>query len=144
MPNTLPPHLILDLDPDPGFRAELGRRINAFHDQTVPFRSKRFTLRHDSAEGQLMGGLSAVISWGWLFIDAVWVDPMARRQGTGRHLLARAEQHAVTEGCHAAWLDTFQAKAFYEAIGYTVFGELESYPGGQTRYFMRKSLSPAR
>ncbi len=47
-------------------------------------------------------------------------------------------------GCHAVWLDTFQARAhFYEALGYTVFGALEAYPDAQTRYFLRKTLPPA-
>ncbi len=33
--------LTLDLDPPPAFRAELGRRINGFHAETVPFQSSR-------------------------------------------------------------------------------------------------------
>ncbi len=90
-----------------------------------------------------MGGLSGVLSWGWLFVDALWVDAAARSRGAGRTLMARAERHAVEAGCHAAWLDTFQAKGFYEAIGYTVFGALEDYPAGQTRYFLRKRLAPS-
>jgi GNAT superfamily N-acetyltransferase len=132
--------LILDLDPPPDFRAELGRRINAFHTQTVPFQSRRFTLRLDTSDGVLAGGLSGVISWGWLFIDALWVDAAARGQGVGRTLMARAETHAAAEGCHAVWLDTFQARGFYEALGYTMFGALDDYPEGQTRHFMRKRL----
>jgi GNAT superfamily N-acetyltransferase len=133
--------LTLDLDPPADFRADLGRRINAFHAQTVPFQSRRFALRLENPEGQLIGGLSGVISWGWLFVDALWVDEAARGQGAGRTLMARAEAHAAAEGCHAAWLDTFQARGFYEAIGYSVFGALEDYPAGQTRYFLRKRLS---
>jgi ribosomal protein S18 acetylase RimI-like enzyme len=141
MPQTPPvPRLTLDLDPPADLRAELGRRIDAFHDQTVPFQSNRFTLRLDDPDGGLVGGLSGVLSWGWLFVHALWVDEAARGQGAGRTLMARAERHAAARGCHAAWLDTFQARGFYEAIGYTVFGTLEDYPEGQTRYFLRKPL----
>jgi len=143
MPETPPaPRLTLDLDPPADFRAELGRRINAFHARTVPFQSRRFALRLENPPGQLAGGLSGVISWGWLFVDALWVDEAARGQGAGRTLMARAEAHAAAEGCHAVWLDTFQARGFYEAIGYTVFGALEAYPEGQTRYFLCKRLVP--
>src|SRR4051812_26294074 len=53
----------------------------------------------------------------------------------------RTERHAVAQGCHAAWLDTFQAKAFYEACGYTTFGALQAYPADQARYFLRKCLN---
>lgn len=79
-----------------------------------------------------------MISWGWLFIDALLVDADAR--GQGGCLTDRAERHAVAQGCDAAWLDTFQAKAFYEARGYTIFGALQAYPAGQTQYFLRKCL----
>ena len=43
-----------------------------------------------------------------------------------------AEREAVQRGCHGAWLDTFefQARGFYERLGYTCFGELPNYPAG--------------
>jgi hypothetical protein len=55
----------------------------------------------------------------------------------------RAEQEAVARGCHSAWLDTFefQARGFYERIGYVCFGNLADYPVGFSRFFMRKSLT---
>jgi ribosomal protein S18 acetylase RimI-like enzyme len=136
-----PPRLTLDVDPPAEFRAELGRLINAFHAETVPFQSHRFALRLDDADGRQIGGLSGVISWGWLFVDALWVDAAARGAGAGRTLMDQAERHAAAEGCHSVWLDTFQAKGFYEAIGYTVFGALADYPPGQIRYFLRKRLA---
>jgi len=42
-------------------------------------------------------------------------------------------------------LDTFefQARGFYERIGSTCFGELNDYPVGSARYFMRKVLAAA-
>jgi GNAT superfamily N-acetyltransferase len=134
--------LTLDDDPPPSFRSDLGQRINAFHGETVPFQSKRFGLRLLDANSELAGGLSGVISWGWLFIDAVWIRDDQRGHGAGRRLMASAEQHAAAQGCHAVWLDTFQARGFYQALGYSVFGELEAYPDAQTRYFMRKTLPP--
>ncbi len=140
---TLPPETRLTLDPDPSpdFRAELGGRIDGFHSETVPFESRRFALRLDGSTGGLVGGLSGVMPWGWLFVGALWVDAAVRGQGAGRTLMARAEAYAAEQGCHSAWLDTFQAKGFYEALGYAAFGSLEDYPGGQTRYFMRKRLT---
>jgi hypothetical protein len=48
----------------------------------------------------------------------------------------------VQRGCHNAWLDTFefQARGFYESLGYECFGELPDYPKGHARYFMKKAL----
>jgi GNAT superfamily N-acetyltransferase len=138
VPNGLA--MTLDTEPDGSLRAELGGLINAFHGQTVPFHASRFTLRLEDADGQLAGGLSGIMSWGWLFIDAVWVPADRRGHGVGRALMASAEYHAAAQGCHSAWLDTFQAREFYESIGYAVFGSLDDYPAGQTRCFLRKRL----
>jgi len=132
--------LTLDIEPPSGFRAELGQLINAFHAETVPFQTSRFGVRLDDAEDRLVGGLSGVMAWGWLFIDAVWVHGDLRGRGAGRALLAHAERYAAAKGCHSVWLDTFQAVRFYESVGYSVFGTLEDYPGEQTRWFLRKRL----
>jgi hypothetical protein len=52
------------------------------------------------------------------------------------------EGAAEERGCERAHLDTFsyQARPFYEKLGYRVFGELEDYPPGHTRFFLRKQL----
>ncbi len=132
--------LNFDVAPAPELRAALAREINDFHSRTVPHQSQRFGLRVTDDAGALGGGLVGVISWEWLFIEALWVGDSLRGQGVGRHLMQKAEAHALVNGCHSAWLDTFQARPFYEALGYEVFGELDRFPGGQSRYFMRRNL----
>lgn len=132
--------LTLAEDPEPGFRAELARQIHAFHGATVPHESRRFGLALRDADGRLRAGVAGLISWGWLFIEAAWVDDALRGQGVGAALMRRAEAHARACGCHAAWLDTFQAEGFYLALGYERFGLLEGYPAGQYRAFLRKRL----
>lgn len=53
-----------------------------------------------------------------------------------------AEEEAVRRGCLGAWLDTFsfQARGFYERLGYSVFGVIEGYPPGHSRFFLKKTL----
>jgi GNAT superfamily N-acetyltransferase len=99
-----------------------------------------FTLR--DATGQFAGGLTGYISYGWLFVDLLWVVDQARGYGNGRNLVLAAEDEARKHGCRNAWLDTFsfQARDFYERMGYSIFGELEDFPPGHRRYFMRKAL----
>jgi ribosomal protein S18 acetylase RimI-like enzyme len=142
-PAALPHDLVLTLEapPPPGFGEQLGEAINAFMAETVPGELHRFALRLTDADGVLVGGLSGRFAWGWLFVAALWVHHDRRGQGAGRALLAAAESHAVAAGCHSVWLDTFQSREFYERLGYTVFGALEDYPQGQTRYFLRKRLA---
>jgi GNAT superfamily N-acetyltransferase len=133
--------LAFDDAPSPEIRGALGRAINAFHSRTVPHESHRFAFLLRDSDDELTAGVVGVLSWGWLFIEALWVDDALRGQGVGRALMARAESHALSQGCHAAWLDTFQARDFYLALGYSPFGTLEDYPKGQTRAFLRKALT---
>jgi len=144
-PNSWPEGLRLTLDPapPPEVRAALGQAIHAFHARTVPLDTSRFALLLHDADARLVAGISGVIAWQWLFIEAVWVDESWRRHGLARRLLARAEAEALAAGCHSAWLDTFQAVDFYLAQGYAPFGLLEDYPPGQSRHFLRKRLAAA-
>ena len=92
--------------------------------------------------GRIAGGLAGETYWGWLHIDALWLDEAARGQDYGSQLLAMAEQEAVRRGCHHCHLDTmsFQAQPFYEKHGFTVWGVLEDLPAGHRRIFMKKDL----
>jgi GNAT superfamily N-acetyltransferase len=135
------PRIIFEASPSPETRAALGREINDFHSRSVPHGSRRFGLLARDEGDALVAGLIGTLSWGWLFIEALWVADALRGGGVGRTLMERAEDHAAAEGCHSAWLDTFQAREFYLALGYTPFGVLENYPPGQSRYFLKKRLS---
>jgi len=90
--------------------------------------------------GRVLGGVSASTGWNWLSIKLVWVSEELRGQGWGRSLMAAAEQEAVAQGCTHVYLDTFsfQARGFYERLGYEVFGQLTNFPLGHTRYFLQK------
>jgi len=99
------------------------------------------TLR--DAAGQIVGGLHAASAYDWLIIELVFVPETMRRCGVGAALLARAEEVARTRGCVGVWLDTFsfQARGFYERLGYRVFGTVEDHPVGAARYFLKKTLA---
>ena len=91
----------------------------------------------------MIGGLYGRTAWGYLFIEMLFVPEALRARGLGRELVARAEREAAHRGCHGAWLDThaWQARGFYERLGYACFGELPDCPTGHPRYFLRKTLA---
>jgi len=93
-------------------------------------------------QGQVLGGLWSRTVYDWLFIELLFVPESLRRRGIATDLMRRAESEAVVRGCHSAWLDTFefQARGFYERLGYVCFGELRDYPIGSARYFLKKAL----
>ena len=75
-------------------------------------------------------------------VELLFVPESLRGQGIGAQLMERAETEGRRRGCGNAWLDTFefQARGFYERLGYRCFGELANYPPGFSRFFMTKAL----
>jgi GNAT superfamily N-acetyltransferase len=100
----------------------------------------RLVLLLRDADGTIRGGLLGYTHWNWLFVSHLWVHEPLRGRGLGRELLGRAEAEAAARGCRNAHLDTFsfQARDFYESRGYVVFGTLDDYPPGHSRYFLQK------
>jgi GNAT superfamily N-acetyltransferase len=95
----------------------------------------------DSHAG-IQGGVVAESFWGWLHVSTLVVCSTYRGRGHGRRLLTAAEGWGRERGCHDTWLTTttFQARGFYEHLGYSVFAELPDYPSGQILLFMRRRL----
>jgi len=94
-------------------------------------------------DGSVIGAALGKTGRGWLQVSVVWVDERFRRQRLGTRLVDAMEAEARRRGCRSAYLDTFsyQARPFYEKIGYEVFGTLEDYPLGHQRFYMRKRLN---
>ena len=103
----------------------------------------RIFLRDES--GRIVGGLLGHIRWRWLYVAKLWIDDAHRGGGRGRELMMAAEAHARSCGCVGSYLDTFeyQARPFYEKLGYVLFGTLEGYPPGYRQHFLSKRLVPA-
>jgi GNAT superfamily N-acetyltransferase len=91
----------------------------------------------------VVGGLWGHTAHEWLFTQLLLVPLSLRGRGVGREIMRLAEHEASARGCRGAWLDTFefQARGFYERLGYECFGELCNYPTGYSRYFMKKILA---
>ena len=96
-----------------------------------------------SARGEWLGGLLGNIWGGWLHVTHLWVASPERRHGNGTRLLQAAETYAIERGCLAATLEThsYEARPFYEKLGYQVFATLEDYPPGHSKFFLRKQLT---
>jgi ribosomal protein S18 acetylase RimI-like enzyme len=94
-------------------------------------------------DGFILGAALGETGRGWLHISAVFVDEQYRRRQLGTQLMQAAETEAQNRGCFGAYLDTFsyQARPFFEKLGYIVFGTLDDYPVRHQRYYMRKLLN---
>jgi ribosomal protein S18 acetylase RimI-like enzyme len=98
-----------------------------------------------NARGEWLGGCAGMVWGGWLHIRLLWVAAPTRGRGAGTRLMDAAESFAIERGAGNATLEThsFQALDFYRRRGYAVFGELDDYPPGFTKYFLRKRLGAA-
>ena len=109
-----------------------------------PGNSKPLVITIRDADYTVIGGLHGHTSHKWLFTQLLVVPEALRGQGVGTQLLEMAEAEAITRGCIGARLETFefQARGFYEKMGYVCFGEIQDYPPGFARFFMKKQLIP--
>ncbi|WP_431223006.1 GNAT family N-acetyltransferase [Serratia sp. L9] len=93
--------------------------------------------------GNKIAGLTGSTVGNWLSIDLLWVSEALRGEGVGSKLMKTAEQQAVASGCRFARVDTFsfQARPFYEKLGYQLQMTLQNYPLEHERYFLTKILT---
>jgi GNAT superfamily N-acetyltransferase len=129
---------------DPAARQAILDGLVAYNDaKTGPNDYHPLAILITDDSGSVIGGLWGRTVYDWLFTELLFVPESLRGQGIGRSLILKAEQEALSRGCHSAWLDTFefQARGFYERMGYECFGELSDYPVGFSRFFMKKRLT---
>ena len=100
-----------------------------------------FVAARDSS-ATVVGGVVGEAYWGWVNFTTVWVHPDHRRKGLASRMLRDAEAEAVRMGYSQAYLDTFsfQYPDLYLRLGYEIFGQLNDFPAGCKRLFMRKKI----
>lgn len=125
----------------------LSQGIQAFNRRTIPGIPEVaddlvFAVLARDASGNVQGGIRARAFWGYLCIELLWLSDAARGVGVGTRLVERAEAFALQHGFTRARVETtsFQARPFYERLGYEVYGVLDECPVGHTTYFMKKQL----
>lgn len=113
--------------------------------QAGPGNGRPLVITMKDESEQIVGGLWGHTGYEWLFTQLLVVPSSQRGSGVGTKLVLMAESEAMRRGCIGAWLDTFefQARGFYERIGYECFAELQNYPTGYSRYFLKKALNGA-
>ncbi len=93
--------------------------------------------------GKKVAGVTAEIFGSWLLINFLWVDKELRGSGMGSELMAKLEAYAKSKGCTFSLVDTFsfQAKPFYEKLGYECQMSLEQYPVSHARHYLTKQMA---
>jgi GNAT superfamily N-acetyltransferase len=142
---TMMPKITLTDAPTPEMREAIAGRLLEFNSSRVgnpePPRPLVLVLS-DPASGEILGGLYGWTWMSYLQVHLLFVPESMRGAGIGRKLMMEAETEAMRRRCSAASLDTFsfQARGFYEKLGYSVFGILHDYPPGHSRFYLTKRL----
>ncbi|MDB9794768.1 GNAT family N-acetyltransferase [bacterium] len=133
--------------PSPSLSAELTAHLMqdllASNEQAE---NTEFTLIARNEANEIIAGLTAITSYGWMLIKVLWVNRSERRCGIGQRLMNDAVSCARSVGCHGIWLDTSspEAFAFYTAQKFEVFGVLTNknaqLPTSHHRWFLRKQI----
>jgi GNAT superfamily N-acetyltransferase len=142
--HAMHPTFELTDDDHPALRAAVLAPLKAFNESRAgPGGHRPLNVLLKDEGGAVTGGLWGMTGYGYLYVQLLAVPETLRGQGIGAELMAMAETEAQARGCTGAWLDTFefQARGFYEKLGYRCFGEIPDYPPGFARYFLRKTLA---
>ncbi|MCJ7566860.1 MAG: GNAT family N-acetyltransferase [Anaerolineales bacterium] len=131
-------NIVYDDNPEESAWGIIGRGVGNYNEQQAgdnKFQRLCFVL--NSPDQVIVGGVI-----GETYLDLLWVKDELRGHGYGHRLLTLAEDEARGRGAKNAYLDTFsfQAPDFYKQHEYQVFGELQNYPPGYQRCFLKKQL----
>ena len=91
---------------------------------------------------ELVGGATGYIAYDWYFLELLHIEKTYRSKRLGSKLLIEIEHFAKQHSLTGIRLETwdFQARSFYEKLGFTVFGELENCPPGTKLFLMKKLI----
>ena len=111
-------------------------------DKVVFEKDTKFAIFAKDDNGKVVGGIRACAYWNYCIIELLWLSEKIRGLGIGRKLMETTEKVAFEKGFNYIRTETisFQARPFYEKLGYKVFGKLPDYPKGHTTYCLFKEL----
>jgi ribosomal protein S18 acetylase RimI-like enzyme len=138
--------IVLTEDPPEGAREAIMAVLLRYNEDHVSNEGRErahfAALVQEPGTGAVLGGIMARAWRNMLSVELVALPPELRGTGLGTRLMRMVEDEARRRDCRNAWLQTsdWQARGFYEKLGYQVFGQLEDYPVGHTRYFMTRRL----
>ncbi|CAM2839967.1 Acetyltransferase [Legionella steigerwaltii] len=106
------------------------------------YEAKPFIIHAQNDSLEVLGGIKGDIFGTLCRVFTVWIHEQYRRKGLGRELFEQLDVFAKENNCTMIQLDTaeFQAKGFYEKLGYQVIATLPNNFMGYTSYILRKSL----
>lgn len=92
--------------------------------------------------GEPVGGAVGFVEYNWYFLDLLWLSKSCRGKNIGTDIIKTIEKFAKDKNLTGVRMETwdFQARGFYEKLGYSVYGKIDDCPPGATNYYLLKRL----
>lgn len=112
-----------------------------YRNRTAPTDCKTFGFYVDNGE-EILGGAVVYQAWDWLFVDTLAIKEEYQKQNIGRRLFEYIDDYCRNQNLVGIKLSTmdFQARGFYEKMGFKVICEIKNCPRGNTKYELVKYL----
>lgn len=121
------------------------RRLEEHNHAHSPTEYRRNDLRLfvRDQNGQILGGLLGLVNMHCLVIQIVWIEDNYRGQGIGEDLVKQCEERGKQLGAIQCIVETtdFQARPFYEKLGYAVIASVADVPKGASLHILHKLLN---
>lgn len=103
---------------------------------------RTFSILVRDKDQHILGGAEGATLFGCVHVDMLWVEKSLRHQGWGKKLMLEAEKIGRERGCTFATVNTmdWEARPFYESLGYEVEFTRTGYENDSIMYLLRKSL----
>lgn len=136
--------ILFEENPAPHDVQVLGDGILAYAQQQKglgPIHSFAFFVRDD--DKHIVGGVTADILYGCLWISYLWVSEPLRNKGYGTQLMQAVEKYGKEYGCLFATVNTmdWEALEFYTKLGFYVEFERKGFLKDSVFYFLRKEFN---
>ncbi len=121
--------------------------LEAANEQVAALRDVRPLSVFVRDPGGLVIGGAVGRTWGdCCELRYLWVEARQRGNGIGTRLLRALEARATERNCRLVYLETFsfQARPFYEGLGYQVALEITGFAAGVSKCIMTRRLAVDR
>ncbi|NRA74256.1 MAG: GNAT family N-acetyltransferase [Rickettsiales bacterium] len=133
--------VLFECPPKPSDVNFLNKKLNEETSQYGKAYPVIFFIKND--QGRVIAGANAIIIYGAIYTDQLWVDKEHRNKGLATKIMYRIHEFGKEKGCKIATIQTMsfqKAVKFYEKLGYTEDFVRPNYVKGSSCIFMSKTL----
>lgn len=141
----------IQLNEDKEFEKQIGEQLHQFNRKNCEYiknnsdekyiDTKVYNIAVYNKE-ELIGGATGFIRCAWYFLEQLWIKEEYRKSGIGTKIIKEIEKIAKENNALGVRMETwsFQARGFYEKMGYKVYATFEDCPPGTVDYFLKKKF----